>query len=427
MKSRKRENIFFILSALILMAAVIFVFVGTRISGPEITYHAFSIPVTYEEYGEVKTQTVTYCGQYWEEDHSFHVYYEDSGLPDTVNMREENGNPIWWLQLQLEPGYLMGDPAYADFYADGMPEPSIGYYDEEWNAHNGVTEAELHGIRLIGCEYPEPIENKIVDKGVKLDHVAIGVLTALAFVILLLGIILVKKDEGVVYQGYDRAARILNLVIGVLALPLLFSLGDEWDLLMGHPVNGVLAALMAPVTVLGICASVILRRKGKRLPGMVVQFAGLLIFLYLITVNLLIGFGLYLLFLVAGITIGILLAVRARKGEAGVPTALDRISLATNVALIPVYSIYSVLMLFMATIIDTNYGATSPVQEIFAIFFSFIVAATPVYCGIALGASVSLRRKGRSFAGFLVQFAGFGGALLYLLIGMIPWISITIN
>ena len=53
MKLGKRENIFLITSALILAVAVIFVFVGTRVSGPEITYHEFSIPVTYEEYGEV--------------------------------------------------------------------------------------------------------------------------------------------------------------------------------------------------------------------------------------------------------------------------------------------------------------------------------------------------------------------------------------
>ena len=426
MKLGKRENVFLITSALILAVAVIFVFVGTRVSGPEITYHEFSIPVTYEEYGEVKTQTVTYCGQYWEEDHSFHVYYEDSGLHDTVNMKEENGNAIWWLQLEMEPGYLMGDPAYADFYADGMPEPSIGYFDEEWNEHSGVTEAEPHGIKLIGCEYPEPIENRIVDKGVKLDHMAIGVLTALAFVILLLGIILVKKEEGVVYQSRDKAARILNVAIGVLALPLLFLLGDEWELVVGQPVDSILAALMAPVTVLGICASVILRRKGKSLPGMMVQFAGLLLFLYLITANLLIAFGLYLVFLIAGVAIGILLAVRARKIEAAVPTALDRVSLVINITLIPVYLILSILMMFMALITGTSYGASS-VQAIFAEVFSFVIAAAPIYCGIALGLSVSLRRKGRSLAGFLVQFAGFGGILVLVLIDMIPWISITIN
>jgi hypothetical protein len=83
-------------------------------------------------------------------------------------------------------------------------------------------------------------------------------------------------------------------------------------------------------------------------------------------------------------------------------------------------------MLFMAAITDTNYGANS-VQKFFALIFSFIIAAAPIYCGIALGMSVSLRKKGRSLAGFLVQFAGFGGIILLLLIDMIPWISITIN
>jgi hypothetical protein len=83
-------------------------------------------------------------------------------------------------------------------------------------------------------------------------------------------------------------------------------------------------------------------------------------------------------------------------------------------------------MLFMALITGTSYGASS-LQEIFAEVFSFVIAAAPIYCGIALGLSVSLRRKGRSLAGFLVQFAGFGGILVLVLIDMIPWISITIN
>lgn len=426
MKFRKNDTIFFALSALILAVAVIFVFVGARASGPETDYHEFSIPVAYEEYGEARTETVVYCCQYWTEDKSFHGYYEDSGMPDTVNMGEDDSGSGWWLELSLEPGYLMGDPAYADFYADGMPEPAIGYFDEDWNEHTGAAEAEIYGIKLIGCEYPEPIENQFIDKGVKLDHMAIGVVTALTFVILLLGVILVKKGESVVYQSRDKAARVLNWVVGVFTLPLLFALGDEWDLMARQPVDSVLAALMAPITVLGICASVILRRKGKSWQGMVAQFAGLLLFLYLIFANMLIGFGPYLLFLVAGAAVGILLAVRAPKGEVAVPTALDRVSLVTNIALIPVYAIFSVLMLFMAAITEAKYGV-GPTLEFFARMLSFVIAAAPIYCGIALGMSVSLRKKGRSLAGFLVQFAGFGGFLMLLLIDMIPWISITIN
>jgi ABC-type methionine transport system permease subunit len=169
-----------------------------------------------------------------------------------------------------------------------------------------------------------------------------------------------------------------------------------------------------------------LRRKGKSLPGLVVQFVGLLLFLYLITKNLLIAFGAYLLFLVAGIAVGIWLAVRGRKGEAAASTTLDKISCVTNIGLIPVYAIFSLLMMFMAAITGTNYGASSA-QEFWAFIFSLVIAATPVYCGIALGMSVSLRKKGRSIAGFFVQFAGFGGIILFLLIDMIPWISITLN
>ena len=426
MKLRKKDGIFLVLSAFLFVAAAIYVFAAARVSGPEITFHNFEIPVIYEEYGEVKTQTVIYCGQYWKEDNSFHTYYEDSGLQDTVNMKEENGNPIWWLQLQLEPGYLMGDPAYADFYADGMPEPKIGYFDEEWNEHNDVTEAELHGIKLIGCEYPEPIENKIVDQGVKLNRSNVSVLTAVAFVILLLGIFLVKKEENVLYQKRDKTALIFNWVIGVMALPLFWVLGGGWEILEGQTFNVMLSSLLAPITVLGICASVFLRRKGKSLPGMLVQFVGPVLFLYLFTANVLIIFGFYLLFLAAGIAAGIILAVRARKTETGTYTVLDKISMITNVVLCVVYVVLSLIMLLMASITDTALNATS-VQEFLAYIFKGLIAATPIYCGIALGMSVSLRRKSRSVAGFFIQFAGFIGIILLILIDAVPWISITIN
>ena len=426
MKLRKKDGIFLILSAFILVAAVIYVFVGARASGPEVTIHNFEIPVTYEKYGKVKTQTVIYCGQYWEEENSFHTYYEDTGMPDVVFLEEENGNLLWWLQLQLEPGYLMGDPAYADFYADGMPEPKIGYYDEEWNEHTDVTEAEPHGIKLIGCEYPEPIENKIVDKGVKLTLSDISVLTAFAFVILLLSILLVKKEEDVVYQSRDKAALIFNWVIAVVALPLFWALGGEWEVLGDRTFDIVLSNLMAPITVLGICASVILRRKGKSLQGMLAQFIGPVVFLYLLFANVLFAFGFYLLFLIAGIAAGIILVVRARKTEAGTYTVLDKISMVTNVILCIVYFPLSLIMLLMASITGTGLYA-SLVQKFLADVFACLIAATPIYCGIALGMSVSLRRKGKSVAGFLIQFAGFIGIILLILIDSIPWISITIN
>ena len=235
-----------------------------------------------------------------------------------------------------------------------------------------------------------------------------------------------KKEEDVVYQSRDKAAWIFNWVIGVMLLPLFWAFGGGWDVLEGRSFDVMLSVLLAPITVLGICASVFLRRKGKSLQGMLVQFVGPVLFLYLLSVNILIAFGFYLLFLVAGIAVGVILVVRARKRESVTYTALDRISIVTNVVLCVVYFLISLMMLLMASITGTGLNASS-VQEVLAHIFAYIIAATPIYCGIALGMSVSLRKKGRSVAGFFIQFAGFVGIILFLLIGAIPWISITIN
>ena len=104
--------------------------------------------------------------------------------------------------------------------------------------------------------------------------------------ILLLGVFLVKKEEDVVYGDRDKGAWIFNWVIGAIALPFFWALGGGWDLLDGKPFAMTLSALLAPITVLGICASVILRRKGKSIQGMLVQFAGPALFMYLLFTNI---------------------------------------------------------------------------------------------------------------------------------------------
>ena len=54
MKLRKKDGILLILSAIILVAAVIYVFVGARAYGPEVTIHKFEIPVTYENMAKLR-------------------------------------------------------------------------------------------------------------------------------------------------------------------------------------------------------------------------------------------------------------------------------------------------------------------------------------------------------------------------------------
>ena len=57
---------------------------------------------------------------------------------------------------------------------------------------------------------------------------------------------------------------------------------------------------------------------------------------------------------------------------------------------------------------------------------SFIAASAALFCGLGLGFSVALRRKGRSGLSFAVQFAGAVGiALTFLLYGVFAGSLIT--
>jgi hypothetical protein len=47
---------------------------------------------------------------------------------------------------------------------------------------------------------------------------------------------------------------------------------------------------------------------------------------------------------------------------------------------------------------------------------AIIISSVPLYCGFALSASVVLRKKGKSKLSFAVQFAGFAGAALALIL-----------
>ena len=47
---------------------------------------------------------------------------------------------------------------------------------------------------------------------------------------------------------------------------------------------------------------------------------------------------------------------------------------------------------------------------------SIIASSVALFCAVGLGASVALRKKGKSKLSFAVQFAGFAGIILMLLI-----------
>jgi len=122
------------------------------------------------------------------------------------------------------------------------------------------------------------------------------------------------------------------------------------------------------------------------------------------------------LFIPAGIIVGLIIVFCNRKKDNITYKLLDKISIGTNIVLVPLYLVLSFLIAFLASIPDPEH---SGFLGILGWIGAVLIAAAPVGFGAAIGASTALRRKGKTVAGFLMQFAGlvaFGLSLLLFVV-----------
>jgi cytochrome bd-type quinol oxidase subunit 2 len=116
---------------------------------------------------------------------------------------------------------------------------------------------------------------------------------------------------------------------------------------------------------------------------------------------------------IAAVVAGILIAVCTKKSDGVAYGKLDKAGRITNILLIPVYFCLSPLYLFLGMIANPRYDGF---LGILGWIVSIIMASAAVPCGLGLGFSVALRKKGRSKLSFAVQFAGLVGIGLTLLL-----------
>ena len=110
---------------------------------------------------------------------------------------------------------------------------------------------------------------------------------------------------------------------------------------------------------------------------------------------------------ILGIIGGILLAACTKKAEGVTYGKLDKAGMILNVVLIPVYAITAPFYMFLGMISYPEYeGFLGMLGWIVAV----IIASAALFSGLGLGASVALRKKGKSKQSFWVQFAGLAGA-----------------
>ena len=119
---------------------------------------------------------------------------------------------------------------------------------------------------------------------------------------------------------------------------------------------------------------------------------------------------------IVGIVAGILLAARTKRNDGVVYNKLDKAGRITNILLIPIYVCLSPFYFFLGMI---SYPGYDGFFGIIGWIVAIINASAALFCGLGLGFSVSLRKKGKSRLSFAVQFAGIVGIALTVVMYML--------
>ena len=116
---------------------------------------------------------------------------------------------------------------------------------------------------------------------------------------------------------------------------------------------------------------------------------------------------------IAGIVLGILIAARTKKAEGVTYGRLDKVGVVTNILLTVLYAVLSPLYLLLGILSEPD---GEGFLFVLGVLVSLIAASAALFCGLGLGYSVALRKKGKSGLSFAVQFAGLVGIALTVLL-----------
>lgn len=110
-----------------------------------------------------------------------------------------------------------------------------------------------------------------------------------------------------------------------------------------------------------------------------------------------------------GIAVGIFLAAHTKKAEGISYGRLDRAGKVTNIVLIPLYASPAPFFMFIGMICSP---ARDGFMGVVGWIVSILIASATMLCGLGLGASVALRKKGKGRMSFAIQFLGVVAMIL---------------
>ena len=288
----KNKKLF--LPTIILTVAILLTMISVVVAGialkPKVTEGEFPFSITYELDGETVTIKDVYKVHYEKlRGYKSRVYSGEignRGEDNTIyNLKKDDvGRVELW--THFHPDYLMGDSEY-DYYDDEAFEPRIYYYDMNEAEFSDEETLLKYGVKLVSFEYPEPIENSLTfSHFVFPESEVIFPSIIIAFVAWIVTLIFVKKDKEYIRKPINIITIVFNFIVGLVVLPfftivagLLSALGD-----IGNIMN-LLQYLLPALTLLGITASIGLRRKLYCKSALIVQFISPAIFAVIMIIS----------------------------------------------------------------------------------------------------------------------------------------------
>lgn len=158
-----------IIGALLLSVMTLLMLTGCALNmpAPEIKEGKFDVSVTYEINGEQKTLDLVYVCGYdgvdWTLEgttyRAWNGHFEGYGDGDVIEISKTEAGDEIALCILIYAEYFMSEPGYTDFAP--IPLVNVIYYEDgvEMIEDDQDLIAEEYGVRVIGIEFDEPIQN----------------------------------------------------------------------------------------------------------------------------------------------------------------------------------------------------------------------------------------------------------------------------
>lgn len=288
MKRKNQRNAWLIL-AIYLLATCALVLTCYSVQVPEVKQQEFPFTITYSYQGKTETISDVYVAEYdrvakyiGDESLTWFGYVKDKDRleADFYRIAEKDGE-AFSINLNIEPGYVMGDPRYAGVVC--QPSGVCHSFDE--TRVTDAAELERMGFTILGWEYPYPIDNSFSFGGISLSSEATMLTAALAVAALLACMFLIKKRAKLKYSTLDKIGTVFNFIVAIVAFPIILVTCALSEIVADASVMQQILYLTPALTALGVAASVTLRRMGYKWISFLVQFVGPVVFRLILMVE----------------------------------------------------------------------------------------------------------------------------------------------